>query len=222
MTRNERNSAICDYINTTFAHETKALEEAKKSSLQKGIPDISVPKWVGKLLKIITLISKPKRILEIGTLTGYSTLWIAYGAPFAEIITIEHDPKHAEIARNNFLGAQQKITLLEGNALSLLQEMIDKKVEPFDLVFLDANKDCYPTYLPLILNLTKKGSLLLSDNLIPREDKINRPDPLDKQANAIYTYNAQIAAHPQLETILIPTIVEKWGRLDALGLSIVT
>ncbi|MDB6081180.1 MAG: putative O-methyltransferase [Chlamydiia bacterium] len=221
MTANERNAAISEYITATFVHENDALGKAKKSSLQKGIPDISVPKAVGKLLYMLSLLQKPKRILEIGTLTGYSTLWLAQGAPDAEIITIEFDPKHAEIARSNFKRSSSKIHLLEGDAADLLTDMITTKVEPFDLIFLDADKDSYPTYLPLIIALSRPGTLLLSDNLIPREAEINSPKSTDVQATGVYAYNTLLALHSRLETILVPTIVEKWGRLDALGISIV-
>ena len=221
MTANERNAAVSDYIAATFAQESTALQEAKKSSLQKGIPDISVPQSEGKLLYMLTLLQKPKRILEVGTLTGYSTLWMAEGAPQAEIITLERDPKHAQIARENFKKANRNIQVLEGNAGDILREMIGQKVEPFDLIFLDADKDNYPDYLPLLLELSREGTLLLSDNLIPREVAINAPQHTDKQAVGVYKYNSLLANHPQFETILVPTIIEKWGRVDALGISFV-
>ena len=221
MTANERNAAISYYIAETFVKESEDLQNAKKSSLQKGIPDISVPKAEGQLLYILTLLKNPKRILEIGTLTGYSTLWLAEGAPQAEIITIERDPKHAAIARENFKDTKHNITIIEGNAVEILQELILKNSTPFDLIFLDADKDNYLIYLPLILKLAAKGALLLSDNLIPRETQINAPKAADAQATNIYKYNTLLANHPQLKTALAPTIVEKWGRLDALGISII-
>lgn len=221
MTANERNAAICDYIRETFVQESESLQETKKSSLQKGIPDISVPQSVGKLLYMLTLIQRPQRILEIGTLTGYSTLWLAQGAPLAEIITIEYDPKHAQIARDNFKKADRIIQVIEGDAVDILTKMISQKEPPFDLIFLDADKDSYPDYLPLILELSRAGTLILSDNLIPREVTINAPLHTDVQAVGVYKYNNLLANHPRLETILVPTIIEKWGRLDALGLSIV-
>lgn len=221
MTANERNAAICDYIRETFVEECASLQEAKKSSLQKGFPDISVPQSVGKLLYMLTLLQKPQRILEIGTLTGYSTLWLAQGAPHAEILTIEYDPKHAAIARDNFKKAARNIQVLEGDAVDILAEMIGQKVVPFDLIFLDADKDSYPDYLPLILALSKTGTMILSDNLIPREVAINAPLHTDVQAVGVYKYNSLLASNPRLETILVPTIIEKWGRLDALGISIV-
>lgn len=220
MTANERNAKISDYIASLFVQESDAEQTAKKSSLRKGMPDISVPSCEGKLLYLLTLLKKPKRILEVGTLTGYSTLWLAKGAPSAEIITIERDPKHAQIARENFKNAYLNITVLEGDAVDILSEMIKQKAEPFDLIFLDANKDAYPIYLPLLTQLARDEALLLSDNLIPREVEINTPDPSDKQATAVYKYNSLLANHPQLETILVPTIIEKWGRMDALGISI--
>lgn len=221
MTANERNAAISDYIAATFVKESAPLQEAKKSSLQKGIPDISVPKSEGKLLYMLTLLQKPQRILEIGTLTGYSTLWFAQAAPSATIISLEYDPKHAELARENFKKTDYNIQVLEGDAFDLLKEMVEQKVTPFDLIFLDADKDSYPTYLPYLLDLSKAGTMLLSDNLIPREVTINSPQKTDVQAQGIYKYNSLLANHPRLETILIPTIIEKWGRLDALGISIV-
>jgi predicted O-methyltransferase YrrM len=217
------NHEIKEYICKKFVKESGLVALAKSRSKEAHLPDIAVPENVGKLLSILALLKKPKRILEIGTLAGYSTLWMAQSVPDAEIVTLEYDPNHSAIAKKNFqdCGVSSQIKLIEGDAAITLQSMIQQNEEPFDLIFLDADKERYPLYLPLLLALSKEGTLLLTDNLIPKNGPINQPPPGDGIAAGTYHYNDLIASHPNLETILINTIVGISGRIDALGVSIV-
>lgn len=218
-----RSAEIKKYICNTFIHEEDFLVAAKTHALDAGLPNIAVPENVGKLLSFFTRLQQPKRILEVGTLAGYSTLWLAKGAPEAEIITLERDPTHARIARNNFRRSPfcEKIQVFEGNAIDTLQSFIDSEIPPFDLIFLDADKEGYPHYLPLLIKLSRPGTLLLSDNLIAKGAAINAPSKKDQIACNTYLYNELLANHPMLDTILINTIVGEYGRIDALGVSIV-
>jgi predicted O-methyltransferase YrrM len=188
------------------------------------LPSIEVPSTVGKLLYTLAKIHKPKRILEIGTLAGYSTIWLARALPpEGELLTIEFDQMHARVARENIenAGFSSQVTVIEGVASLILERMVGEKEEPFDLIFIDADKENYPLYLKFVLELSHPGSLILSDNLIPKETEIGSPDPSDIQACGIYKYNQEISTHPRLESILVTTIVGEKGRVDALGVSLV-
>jgi predicted O-methyltransferase YrrM len=219
----ERSALIKKYIAKTFAIEDQALLKAKERANQAGLPLIEVPATVGKLLYTLVKIHQPRRVLEIGTLAGYSTLWLAKAIPSdGHIVTIDCNPEHVEVARKNLIdaGFERQVTLKLGLASEILKEMATSE-HPFDLIFIDADKENYPIYLHWALKLARKGTLILSDNLIPKEQKIGEPDPLDQEACGIYQYNKEIASHPDLESILITTIVGEKGRIDALGLTIV-
>lgn len=216
-----RNAAIKDYINSLFIREDVDLLNAKKCNAI--LPNIAIPENVGKLLYLLTKLQNPKRILEIGTLGGYSTIWFAKAAPEAHIITLEVNPDHASIALDNFKSCNllERIQLLEGDARATLQHFVETEEPPFDLIFLDADKENYPLYLPLMLKISRPGTLILTDNLIPKDEQINKSLPQDGISNGTYLYNSLLAAEKRLETILITTIVGSKGRLDALGASIV-
>lgn len=219
----QRSAAIKDYIYKTFVQEDECLLQTKKHAHAEGLPEISIPENVGKLLYILTKLRKPRRILEIGTLAGYSTLWFAKAAPKAKIFTLESNPTHSKIAQKNFQQAAyaKNITLIEGDALKTLKSFKESGEPPFDLIFLDADRKVYPTYFPYLLAVADEETLLLTDNLIPKESAINRPESTDIDATNTYHYNQMLALHPSLETILATTIVGQRGRVDALGISLV-
>lgn len=219
----ERNKAIKSYISKYFVKEDEALHYVKKISSQENLPNIAVSDNVGKTLYILTKLKKPKRILEIGTLAGYSTLWFAKAAPEATIITLEGQKKHVEVAQNSFNHAKlsDRVQILEGNAQESLLELIEKK-EKFDLIFLDANKEEYPVYLPLILKLAEKEALLLSDNLIPKKSEIEKPFDDDLEGIQIYHFNQLLASNPNIDSIILTNIVHDNGRIDGLGVSIIS
>ena len=126
-----------------------------------------------------------------------------------------------QVAKKNiaFAGKEDKIEIRQGLASDLLSQMIDNNEGPFDVIFIDADKNSYPAYLEPCLQLSRSGTLILSDNLIPKRGPIGQPDPRDNEAVEIYTYNQMLKDHPQLETILLPTLVGDNGRIDALGVS---
>ena len=168
---------------------------------------------------------KPERILELGTLGGYSTVWFAKAlSETGRIVSLEYNSHHAKVARKNLslLGCEKKAEIKEEAASSLMDTMIENKEAPFDLIFIDAVKINYPDYLTKAIALSRPGTLILSDDLIPKggEIGISGLDPLSSQR--IYEFNQKLASHPQLESILVTTIVGDKGRVDALGLSIVS
>jgi predicted O-methyltransferase YrrM len=220
----ERNRQVKDYICTHFSEDPIPMQNALKASEKAGLKEIQVPQNVAKMLYMFTLLVRPQRILEIGTLGGYSTLWFAKALKGGgKIVTIEMEKAHAEVAENNFAlaGYEDCIELRLGKAQEVLQELIDAKEEPFDLIFIDADKESYPLYLELSLKLSQSGTLILSDNLIPKRGEIGCPDPRDNEALAIYEFNQAMRDHPFLESHVFPTIVGEKGRVDGLGVSIV-
>ncbi len=216
----DRAADLKKYTIDTFVLEDENLIFAKQNSRNNTLPPIEVPANVGKLLYLLAKLQKPKRILEIGTLGAYSTLWFEKALePGGKIITIEIVPDHIACAKQVIknAGKEDRIEIREGDALKILEEM--KNDPPFDLIFIDADKRNYPNYLEKVMPLTREGTLILSDNLIPKLEPINKPGHLESQR--IYEYNQKIANHPNLDSTLITTIVGESGRLDSLGFSIV-
>lgn len=213
---------IKDYLSSLYAAEDDVLLTIKKNAKLAGLPEIEVPNTVGKLLYCLTKIQRPRRALEVGTLAGYSTVWIGRALPEGgKLISLELYSLHVDVARKNLAlaGLENKVEIREGLAEQLMDEMISQGEQPFDLIFIDADKENYPLYLEKALKLSHSGTLILSDNLIPKGDEIGSPHNLESEG--IYQFNQKIASHPQLESILATTIVGSKGRIDALGISIV-
>lgn len=213
---------IKDYLCSLFAADDDVLLTIKKNAKLAGLPEIEVPSNVGKLLYCLAKIQRPRRVLEVGTLAGYSTVWLGRALPEGgKIISLELYSIHVDVARKNLAlaGLENKVEIREGLAELLMDEMIAQGEEPFDLVFIDADKENYPLYLEKALKLSRSGTLILSDNLIPKGDEIGSPHSLESAG--IYQFNQKMASHPQLESVLTTTIVGSQGRIDALGISIV-
>lgn len=220
-----RSVHIKDYLCNLFALEDPVLLEAKENARAEGLPPIEVPASVGKLLYCLAKIQRASRVLEIGTLGAYSTLWLARALPKeGRLISLEIDPLHASVARKNVAlgGFEEQVEVREGVAREILDQMIASDEAAFDLIFIDADKENYPIYLEKSLQLARDGALILSDNLIPKGDEIDSYHPNNNIAKNIYQFNRIISSHLQLESILTTTIVGNEGRIDALGISIVT
>lgn len=219
----DRNKEIREYISEYFSDEDEALSYAKKSSNKASLPKIAITENTGKFLYLLAKLKNPHRVLEIGTLGGYSTLWFAKACPQAKIITLEIDPEHGEVARQNFIkaGVNHRIELIVGDAHETLKRFITQNEASFDLIFLDAEKEGYVDYLEDILQLSKPGTLLITDNLIPRGNPINKPHDYDFKAIKTYEYNKILSEHKGLETILVPTLNGEDSRIDALGISLI-
>lgn len=215
---------IKNYLTELFVQEDDVLCKIRTRSKEAGLPAIEVPATVGKLLYCLAKIQKPQKILEIGTLAGYSTLWLARALPeTGKLISLELDRLHAVVARENmrYAGLSEKVEVREGQASELLDQMIAAKEETFDLIFIDADKENYPIYLEKALQLSHEGTLILSDNVLPRGDDFGNTESEHIDHKSIYQFNKEIASHPHLESILATTIVGDSGRIDALGISIV-
>jgi predicted O-methyltransferase YrrM len=181
---------------------------------------INVSPNQGRLLYLLAKIARAKRVLEIGTLGGYSTTWLARALPAdGLLVTLELDPKHAEVARRSLERAAlaPKIDLRVGPAADSLRELMRSGTAPFDLVFIDANKSGYVEYLDLALQLSRPGTLVLADNVI-RHGLVLDPNPADPNDAGAKAYNAAIAAHPRLESLILPIVR---ARVDGMSISLV-
>ena len=212
---------IDHYIERLYVPPDESLTQNLKDAAAAGLPVINVSPNEGKLLYLIAKMCRAKRILEIGTLGGYSTTWLARALPVdGKLITLELDAKHATVARHSLdrAGVSNRVEIRVGRAVDSLRTMIDHVETPFDLIFIDADKPSYPDYLTLAMQLTRPGTIILADNVI-RNGRVLDAQATDANARGARAYNAAIAAHPRLESIVLPIIRE---NLDGLAVSIVT
>jgi predicted O-methyltransferase YrrM len=209
------------YIERLFVLPDESLVQNLRDAAAAELPVIHVSPTEGKLLYLLAKMSRAKRILEIGTLGGYSTTWLARALPAdGKLITLELDQAHATVARRNLnrAGVGARVEIQVGRAVDSLRTLIDHDEAPFDLIFIDADKPSYPDYLNLAMQLSRPGTIILADNLI-RNGRVMDAQSTDENARGARAYNAAIAAHPRLESIVLPIIR---GNLDGLGISIVT
>ncbi len=205
------------YIEDLCTPEPDAFKQAVRDAVAAGLPEIQVSPNEGKLLYLLAKIAGARRILEIGLLGGYSTLWLASALPAdGQLITLELDEDYATVARRNIerAGLLAKVSIRVGPAADALEKMVQQSEPAFDLVFIDADKDGYPVYLEYALRLTRPGSLILADNVI-RGGRVTDPRNTDLSVRAIREFNQKLASHPGLETILLPIM-----RHDVDGLAI--
>jgi predicted O-methyltransferase YrrM len=203
------------YITQLFSPEDDILRSTREEMQRQGLRAMNVSASEGKLLHLLALLSGAKRILEIGTLGGYSTIWLARALPpDGKLISLEIDPHHAQVARRNLECADlaHKVEVRIGSAVETLKQLQASGELPFDLIFIDADKDGYPQYLELSLPLTRDGGLILADNTLSHV-------VLDSQTNTgINRYNTAVSIHPDLVSIIVPVLRGK--GIDGLLLSI--
>lgn len=159
--------AVDQMFTDTLVHEDDALRSAVLAEAAAGMPAIEVAPVNGKFLHLLARMSHASRILEIGTLAGYSTIWLARALPAdGRIVTIEAEPAHAEIARANVqrAGVAERVDVREGKALTVLAQLEDD--EPFDFVFIDADKESNAAYLDYAARLTRRGAVIVVDNVV--------------------------------------------------------
>jgi predicted O-methyltransferase YrrM len=210
---------IDDYVQGLFPPDD-ALLQALENSQRNELPPINVSPNEGRLLYMLASLCGARRALEIGTLGGFSTINLARALPpGGTVLTLEYSPKHAEVARANIerAGLSDRVEVRVGAGLDLLPQIEANGEGPFDLFFIDADKDNYPGYLDWCVRLSRPGSVILSDNLI-RDGAVIDPPPDNSFAQVISVYNRTLANHPRLETIIVPIIRE---NVDGLGISIV-
>jgi caffeoyl-CoA O-methyltransferase len=207
---------IDTYIEELFAPPDPALEGALRRSRAVGLPEIQISPPEGKLLRLLAEIAGVRRILEIGTLGGYSTIHLAGALPEdGLLVSLEVDERNAGVARENIAeaGLESVVEVRVGDARELLAWMFEDGEGPFDLTFIDADKGGYPEYLEWALRLSRPGSLILGDNAIMGGSVI---EPEERSAQAIRQFNERLAQDPRLSAIVLPLIR---GRVDGLAIA---
>ncbi len=193
-------TAVDQYITELFVPPDAALDAVLQASTEAGLPPINVAQNQGKLLHILALACGARSILEIGTLGGYSTIWLARALPpGGKLITLEADPKHAEVARKNVARANlaDVVEVRLGKALETLPPLAAEGLAPFDLVFIDADKENTLAYFEWALKLTRSGSLIITDNVVRKGEVINAASD-DASVQGIRRFNAALAAEPRV------------------------
>jgi caffeoyl-CoA O-methyltransferase len=192
-------------ITRIFAPEDDGLREALAAAQKAGLPEIQISPVQGRLLQLLAVACHAHKILEIGSLAGYSGIWLARGLPpGGRMITLEIDPRHAEIVRNSFVraGVADRAEVRIGKALDLLPQLAEEG--PFDLVFIDADKAPYPQYLEWALQLTRPGSIIVADNCIWSGLALyENADNDDIDVTGLIEYNKRVASNPRLVSVAL-------------------
>jgi caffeoyl-CoA O-methyltransferase len=214
-------TAVDDYINDLFVPPDPALEAALQSTIDADLPRINVAPNQGKLLHILARSHGATKILEIGTLAGYSTIWLARSLPaHGKLITLEANPKHAEVARANLdrAGLSNTVEVRLGPALETLPQLATEGHAPFDLVFIDADKANTAEYFAWALKLTRRGSLIITDNVV-RQGGVIDANSEDGNIQGIRRFNAALSLEPRVSATIVQTVGSK--GYDGLAIALV-
>ena len=215
-------TAVDRYFDGLFAPPDPALDAALRATDEAGMPLINVAPNQGALLHLLARLVGARSILEIGTLGGYSAIWMARAlAPGGRLISLEVNPKHAEVARANIARARLAgvVEVRLGSALTMLPQLAETGAGPFDLVFIDADKARTPDYLSWALRLTKPGSLIVIDNVV-RGGAVSDPASTDPDVQGIQRALAMIAAEPRLVSAAFQLVGTK--GYDGMAIALVT
>jgi predicted O-methyltransferase YrrM len=202
--------AFDDVLNRVLHVEDDALRAAREDGAAAGMPDIEVSAQHGKLLSLLATMTHARRVLEIGTLAGYSTINLARGVgPDGRVTTLEFKPGYAEVARKNFerAGVADRVEVIVGAALDTLPRLADRG-ETFDLFFIDADKENNVAYVEWAIKLGRPGSLIVVDN-IARKGRVLNPAADDHQARGVRDMLEMMGANPRLDTAAIQTVGAK-------------
>jgi predicted O-methyltransferase YrrM len=202
--------ALDDLFNRVLDTEDEALTAAREAGTAAGMPAIEVSAQHGKLLYLLATVARANHVLEIGTLAGYSTIQLARAVgPDGHVVTLEFEPRHAEVARKNLAHAQvgDRVEVIVGAALDTLPTLADRG-ETFDLIFIDADKENNVAYVEWAIKLGAPGSIIVVDN-IARFGRVLEPAPDDLQARAVRDMLDMMGAHPRLDAAAIQTVGTK-------------
>jgi predicted O-methyltransferase YrrM len=203
--------AVEDFLTERVVRPDSSLDRAVTSALEAGMPPIEVAPNAGKLLKLLVQLSGSRRVLEIGTLAGFSTIWMAQGLPDdGQLVTCEYLPRHAEVARANLdeAGLGSKVQIRVGAALDTLQALEDEGAEPFDFVFIDADKENNAHYLDWAIRLGRPGTTVVMDNVV-WEGALLDPDLDPVNAPGIISALTMMGEDPRLDGTVIQTVGSK-------------
>ncbi|MFL5582807.1 MAG: O-methyltransferase [Gemmatimonadaceae bacterium] len=196
--------AVSEYICSLFATEDDLLLSLREDADRQGLPPIAIAPDAGRLLQVLIAASGARRVLEVGTLGGYSAIWMARGLPEGgRVVSIESEAAHAAFARRwiERAGVADRVEVREGRALDVLPALDGER---FDLAFLDADKEPLPTYLDWAVRLVRPGGLVVADNALWGGRVIDRSVD-DARTRAVREFNRKLAAHPRLTSVVVPT-----------------
>jgi predicted O-methyltransferase YrrM len=209
------------YIANLLGAEDIHLKQTIESIRKGDIPQISVSANQGKFLQVMAQLCGARRILEVGTLGGYSTIWLARALPpDGKIITIELNKHHADVAQKNFdaAGLSNKIELRIGKASEVLVKMVEQREGPFDMIFIDADKPPYTEYFGFALSLSRPGTLIICDNVI-REGKILDEDSKDENVKGAKRFNEMLSRNDRVTATIIANVGVK--EYDGMAIAVV-
>jgi len=201
-------TAVDDYLSEMLVGPDAVLDAVLTASADAGLPEIAVAPTQGKFLMLLARAINAKNVLELGTLGGYSTIWLARAMPKGgRVVTLEAVPRHAEVARANFerSGLAAMIDLRLGKALDVLPKLTAEKLEAFDLVFIDADKENIPDYFTWSLKLTRPGSLIIVDNVI-REGEVIDARSRDPSVKGVRLFNEMLKQEKRVSATAIQTV----------------
>jgi predicted O-methyltransferase YrrM len=204
-------TSVDNFLTDTLVHPDQALNEAVRANADAGLPAIDVAPNQGKFLHLLARIHKAKRILEVGTLGGYSTIWLARALPpDGTLVTLELNPTHAKVAAANInrAGLSSLVDLRVGSALESLANLHAQKAAPFDLIFLDADKPNNPNYLEWAIKLSRPGTVIIGDNVI-RDGAILDPKSPDPAVSGTRTFLERFGDNPRLDATALQTVGSK-------------
>lgn len=199
------------YTSAYVVQPDEALNRALKTSAEAGLPEIQVPPGLGKMLHLLARSINARSILEVGTLGGYSAIWLARAlADGGKLVTLERDGHHAKVARDNLAhaGLMDRVELIEGQALESLPSLAEKRTDPFDLVFIDADKQSNPEYFAWGVKLTRPGGLIIVDNVV-RDGEVVNAESQDEMVQGVRRLNDLIKSEPRVSATTIQTVSSK-------------
>ncbi|NHM07982.1 O-methyltransferase [Flavobacterium sp. CYK-4] len=211
---------VDNYISNLLATEDEILKQTINSLDRHNLPQHSISPNQGKFLQVMIALCNAKNILEIGTLGGYSTIWLARGLPEnGRVVTLEVDKNHAEVARENIVkaGLENKVEMKVGKALDILPTLIAKN-EVFDMIFIDADKPPYTEYFEYALELSRPGTLIVCDNVI-REGKVLDENSRDEKVLGVQRFNEMLSRNNNVTATILHSVGVK--EYDGMAIAVV-
>ena len=215
-------TAVDHYLTQTLIPADSTLDAALAANAAAGLPSIDVTATQAQFLQLLARLVNAKRILEVGTLGGYSTIWLSRALPSGgKLITLEYQPKHAEVALKNIAkaGLREIVELRQGPAAESLAQLHAEHAQPFDFIFIDADKPNNPTYLDWALKFSHPGTLIVVDNVI-RDGKIADASSTEPAITGTRTMFEMLAANPRLKSTALQTVGSK--GYDGFAIALVT
>ena len=206
----ERWQEVDEFLTNLFGLQDAVLDATVESTSAAGMPMIQVSAAYGAFLNLLARAANARRILEVGTLAGYSTIWLARALPAdGRLVTLELEQRHADVARANLgrAGVSERVEIVVGPAAESLRRLADAGTDAFDMIFIDADKDAYPEYLKLALELSRSGTLIVADNVV-RQGQV-ATDSADGRVMGVRRFLEDLAADERLDATVIQTVGAK-------------